>query len=348
MCEYNQKKLLNGFYFQWHITKTCNCRCEHCYQFDYSNNNELDFKQLVKTFLEIKKFIKYFYQNQLKKDKYIPTISLTGGEPFLRNDFLDLLKILSSNKDFFNFAILTNGTLITKEIATIIKKYGISFVQISIDGDEQTHDKIRGIGTFKKAIQGIKYLRDENINVSISFTANKLNFKSFPLVVKLGKDLGVNNVWTDRIIPINDNKQLINLSKEETKEYVNIINKERENNANENFTVSNYRPLQRIGTLYEKDLYSCHAGFNNFTILENGDIYPCRRMPVKLGNILSDSLIDIYINNDYMKKLRFEYEIPPEDCKNCKIFENCHGGSKCLSYAVYQNSNIKDPGCWLQ
>ena len=82
---------------------------------------------MIRIFLQYKEFLKYFYENQISGVKVRPQISITGGEPFLHNDFMDFLKILSTNKDFFFICILTNGTLITKEIAKMgsedIKKY---------------------------------------------------------------------------------------------------------------------------------------------------------------------------------------------------------------------------------
>lgn len=339
------EKELNSFYIQWHITKMCNCRCKHCYQNDYSSNNELNYEQLIRTFLKIKDFLKFFYNTYPQNEKYIPILSITGGEPFLRTDFLQFLKTLSSNKEFFYFILLSNGTLITKELAYKLKEYGIRQVQISIEGSEKIHNYIRGEGTFKKALNGIEHLLNAKIKVSLSFTANKFNYKEFSNVVNIGKKLGVNNIWTDRFIPIINNDFILSLSKEETKNYIEIINNEYKKEPN---LVSNFRALQKIGTNEEKKLYSCHAGFNNFAILENGDILPCRRMPVKLGNIIQDSLIDIYLNNSYIKKLREEYEKTPIGCENCKLVKVCNGGLKCLSFAAFNNSLVKDPGCWLK
>ena len=342
-------KDINGFYLQWHITKKCNCRCKHCYQCYEQFSDDMDLKHLIRIFLQYKEFLKYFYENQISGVKVRPQISITGGEPFLHNDFMDFLKILSTNKDFFFICILTNGTLITKEIAKKLKEYNITQIQVSIEGNEKIHDEIRGNGNFKKAIRGIEYLLDENIKTHISFTAHQINYKSFKDVVDLGKKLGVQCVWTDRVIPINGNKEIISLSPEETKEYINTINhlKKLYSNPKDSFSVSNTRALQKIGTEEEDYPYYCHAGLDMFTLMENGDLVACRRMPIIVGNVLKSSFKDIYVNSPIMKNLRDILYKPAQGCEECKLAEKCGGGLKCLSYAVYNNYNIADPGCWL-
>jgi len=91
--------------------------------------------------------------------------------------------------------------------------------------------------------------------------------------------------------------------------------------------------------------YGCTAGDTLLTVMENGDLVPCRRMPIILGNLLNEKMIFLYENSSILKKLR--NEIIPDDCKECEHSEMCHGGLKCLTYALYKNLNHKDIGCNL-
>ncbi len=342
-------KDINAFYLQWHITKKCNCRCLHCYQDEEQSSKDMELGQLIKIFLQYKDFLKYFYENHIQGMKVRPEISITGGEPFLYKDIMKFLEILSTNRDYFFIYILTNGTLITKDIATRLSDYGISRVQISIEGPENIHDIIRGKGNFKKAVKGIEHLLNANIRTHISFTAHKMNYKYFPDVVELARKLGVHCVWTDRVIPVNKDENIISLSPEETKEYVYMINSiwKASANTDDNTSIGNLRALQKFGTRMEDYPYYCHAGIDIFTLMENGDVLACRRMPIVVGNILKTSFRDIYNNNPIMKDLRANLYKAAKGCENCKLAYKCSGGLKCLSYAIYGDYNIADPGCWI-
>lgn len=72
--------------------------------------------------------------------------------------------------------ISTNGTLITKDIAAKLQKVGLSYVGVSLDGLEKTHDRFRGKkGAFAAAMDGIRNCREAGIKVGIRFTVNKHN-----------------------------------------------------------------------------------------------------------------------------------------------------------------------------
>ena len=91
--------------------------------------------------------------------------------------------------------------------------------------------------------------------------------------------------------------------------------------------------------------YGCTAGETLLTVMENGDLVPCRRMPIVIGNLLKDNMLDLYQNNAVLKELR-KKKIP-SDCKDCEHANMCHGGLKCLTYAIYKDLNHKDFGCNL-
>ena len=124
---------------------------------------------------------------------------------------------------------MTNVTLITDFIARRIKTYNPYYVQVSLEGGRYINDFIRGKGTYKKIAQGIKNLRKYNIFTSISFTATSFNYKEFPKVVKYARKYNVNNVWSDRYIPLNGtNDTKLSLNYEQTREYLKIMNRERD------------------------------------------------------------------------------------------------------------------------
>ncbi len=77
--------------------------------------------------------------------------------------------------------------------------------------------------------------------------------------------------------------------------------------------------------------------------MENGNLVPCRRMPIVVGNLLKEDMYKLYKNSPILKELR-QNKIPDE-CQLCENSHMCHGGLKCLTYAIYKDLNHKDLGC---
>jgi radical SAM protein with 4Fe4S-binding SPASM domain len=80
--------------------------------------------------------------------------------------------------------------------------------------------------------------------------------------------------------------------------------------------------------------------------MPDGTVYPCRRMPINLGNLKERPLSDIYFNHGVNKQLRDDNVSIPEDCDGCSFKKKCGGGLKCLSYALTGKFNVKDKDCW--
>ena len=329
--------MVKKFVLQWHLSENCNLKCLHCYQENHKPI-QLDFDKLVIIYKQFKEL--------LNKKKMKGHINITGGEPLCNSYLFKLLDLIKEDSDLISFSILTNGTLINEKIAKKIKSYNPLYVQVSLEGGKKTNDYIRGKGTYKKIAEGIVNLRKENIFTSISFTATSLNYKEFPKVVRYARRYDVNNVWSDRFIPLGDSDKSLALNYEQTREYLEIMNKERnklKKIKNNNTTISMYRALQFQMT--NDFAYGCTAGDTLLTVMENGDLVPCRRMPIIVGNLFDRSMYDLYTNSDVLKELR-EKKIPDE-CINCEHSEVCHGGLKCLTYAMYNDLNHKDYGCNL-
>lgn len=330
--------LVKRFVLQWHLSENCNLKCLHCYQENHKPI-QLKYEQLENIYNQYKKL--------LKKLKMKGHINITGGEPLCNPHLFKILELIKEDSENITFSILTNGTLINEEIAKKIKSYNPYYVQVSLEGGKKINDYIRGNGTYKKIAKGIVNLRKQDIFTSISFTANKLNYDEFPKVVKYARKYRVNNVWSDRYIPLGDseNKNLA-LSYEETRKYLNIINNERNKLMNKKYnitTISMYRALQFQMT--NDFAYGCTAGDTLLTVMENGDLVPCRRMPIVIGNLLQDDMYSLYKKSKVLNELRTKKI--PDECSKCEHSEMCRGGLKCLTYAIYKDLNHKDMGCNL-
>lgn len=330
---------------QWHITERCNWRCTHCYQEDYSEQ-ELRFRELSEVVEQFKALL-----DQLSREpppfRVTASIHVSGGEPFIRKDFLDLLEVFSANKEHFSFAILTNGSLIDAAMARRLRELGPAYVQVSLEGTKETNDQIRGPGAFDKTVSALEHLVRERIRSVISFTAHRGNYIEFPEVARLGRQLGVSRVWADRLIPWGSGSTLGEelFSPQETREFFKIMYSAH-NEAARNFCrteVYMHRALQFL--IGGGEPYRCAGGNTLVTVQPNGDLYPCRRMPIRVGNVMETPLADLYYNSELFQTLRDPDRISV-GCEECTFARKCRGGLKCLSYAVTGDPFNADPGCW--
>ncbi len=329
--------------FQWHITERCNLRCSHCYQETYSRM-DTSLQDAEKVLIQFKDLVKHINHEKL----YPAHINFSGGEPFLNNDFLDILKLVADDGSF-SIGILTNGTYIDKGTARILKKLSISFVQLSLDGIKSTHDHIRGKNNFDATLKAAKILVSEGVKTHISFTAHKDNYHEFQSVARTAAKIKAHKVWSDRFLPSGSGKSMQEkvLSADETEEYVKSMfdaRSEIEKNIFNKTIVGMDRALQFLCAANSP--YGCTAGRTLLAIDTNGDVFPCRRMPVVVGNLHETGLTEIYFKNPFLQQLRSNDSVP-EECRNCLYSSKCRGGLKCLSYACFSNPNEKDPGCWL-
>ena len=332
--------------FQWHITDRCNLNCSHCYQ-QQPLAADPSWDELMEMLAQIKGFITACREAS-PGGRFRAHITVTGGEPFIRTEFMDMLKILAGERWNFSFAILTNGTMLDRKKVNELKGLRPSFVQVSIDGAPETHDRIRGSGSYERAVQGARLLARGGIPLYLSFTANAGNYREFTSVASLGRKLGAARVWSDRMVPCGaaSTSGERAMTADETCQYVKLMGKELQRRRwFRRSPVLLHRSLQFAAT--GERPYRCTAGDSLLTILPNGDICPCRRMPVVAGNILNNRLLDIYHGSPLLLGLRDRERIS-SGCEHCFYARTCGGGARCISWAVHGDPFMADPGCWMR
>jgi radical SAM protein with 4Fe4S-binding SPASM domain len=326
---------------QWHVTEACNRRCRHCYQKSWALNS-IPYQILSERLENITRFIRW---GAHRSQDFKAHINITGGEPFLFPELFPLLKDIKKT-GLFSFGILSNGQLPSPGNLQYLKSLHPSFIQLSLDGNQVVHDAIRGEGAFSEVIHAISVYTKLRIPIILAFTANAMNFHSFPDVIEIARKMKVKMVWCDRYLPIKTKDDLC-LTESQSMAFFNslggshLISFRRRHRATE---VALHRALQFL--IAGGKPYHCSAGRNLLAISPDGDVYPCRRMPIVLGNIDDASLIDIYCENPVVQRLRSDESLDPT-CKKCFYAKSCSGGLKCLSYAAYNDFHRRDPHCWF-
>ncbi len=156
------------------ITTHCNLRCSYCSHF--SSDGDVD-KDLP--FAEWQTFFEECASIGIMK------MCLCGGEPLYRKDIREIIESIVKNK--MRFSVLSNGTMIDDGLAEFLKNTRrCNSVQVSIDGpDADSHDKFRGKGSFKKALNGLNNLLCHNVPATSRVTLNKYNYSCLPETAKL-------------------------------------------------------------------------------------------------------------------------------------------------------------------
>lgn len=323
----------------WEIIGKCNYQCIHCRMDD--ENNQKDMLSLEK----IKGIIDQLCQIQ------ITNIIYTGGEPFLRNDFLEILEY--TNRKGIGFSINTNGSLISEEIVNKLVSYEqLRLVQISLDGkDKETHDFIRNKpGAYDKAIAAIKLLKNRGVRVGVDTTVMKINHHQIRDIFMMLKDIGVDVFGARRFMPIghgNLNTESLILTPEEYKEHCatwcNLVK--------EYGTVMQMFIEEPLMAIFQNDLPEdwqlggCIAGSVSASIMADGTVQPCVITPIKLGNLNDDTFQEIWKKSKNIREMFYNKKLLIGKCQDCKLKEIC-GGCRGVAKAMKGNYIESDPFCF--
>jgi radical SAM protein with 4Fe4S-binding SPASM domain len=267
------------------------------------------------------------------------------------------------------FSIATNATLLTPEKAKLLKKYNCLFVQISLDGSNpKTHNSFRGANAFQKTVQGIKNAVAEGLDVGISTTVTKFNIKEVPQILDLAEKLGVYIFMHYNFIPTGRGKDIIKMDIEPEKREALLKMLGKESEKRKVKILSTAPQFSRIclqthcgSPTTHFDTFStdvaegekvrfladfiggCGAGRLYCALEPNGDIEPCVFIPIKIGNIKTDNILDIWHNHPDLIAMRNRKKFKG-NCGSCE-FRNVCGGCRARAYGYYGDVSACDPGC---
>lgn len=327
------------FYFQWHLTERCNRACRHCYQ-DGTVKPELSLNDLLSVVDRM--------EEAVGKWDRVGTLSLTGGEPLLRRDDLHaLMDRIDRSAVLAYYDILTNGSLITKEEAKSLAQHPkLRRVQVSLEGaTAQTNDAVRGPGSFTSTLEAIRNLRQQDIAVSVMTTLTRMNIGEIPDLIALAGNEGVATLAFERLIPEGTGATMGSqmLSPQELRDVYDDIYKRATDSPPVRILL--YRPLFALIAPEDPTVGAmCSAGNNALTIMPDGTVYPCRRLPIPIGNILTDGLFSIWYDSDVLWKIRNPENLGGK-CHDCALLTQCRG-CRAMAYFTTGDFMAEDPQCW--
>ena len=289
-------------------TTACNAKCSYCYEkgvSSYNMNNEVADK------------VANFILNRSKSKKIIE-IEWFGGEPLLNTNAISYIteKILKqkSSDTIYEASIITNGYLLNVElIDTLISKWKIKRIQITLDGFGEVYESIKqlGEGSFIKIINNLKELSKYDIEIDVRLNYDENNIQYMEELISYLSSLTFKDKLYIYPAKINDNLR-------------------KNNFALENETIKMYNMLYSYKLISAQNLLPktmknpCAASKKDyFTINANGELFKCDRKLLagnSVGTVFSECCFDT------KKTPEWETISPEKKCIQCKIFPLCWGG----------------------
>jgi 12,18-didecarboxysiroheme deacetylase len=346
----------------WNMGRRCNLKCVHCYaqSRDIEYHNELTTKQGKELIDDLAQF-------------GAPVILFSGGEPIMRKDLPELAQYARSKG--MRAVISTNGTLIDKKMAKILKDIGLSYVGVSLDGMKQTNDKFRGMkGAFDLALEGMRNCLAEGVKVGLRFTINKKNVKDIPAIFDLLEKEKIPRVCFYHLVYAGRGSKLVEqeLSHEESRKTLDIIMDRTKALHDKGFpievlTVDNHcdGPYVYFRLLKENperasdvlELLQMNQGNSSGIgigcVSWDGSVHADQFWRhYSFGNVKDRKFSEIWMDttNELMKGLKNRKPLikaNADRCARCKWFDICNGNFRVRAEAIYGNVWADDPACYL-
>lgn len=343
----------------WNMTRACNLKCIHCYAHAVSRSRETELTtEQAKTMIDdLAQF-------------GVPVLLFSGGEPLVRPDLVELARYAVAKG--MRAVISTNGTLITREKAKELKRVGLSYVGVSLDGMEAINDQFRGKkGAFRAAMEGIRNCQDAGLKVGLRFTINRMNMGEVSRIFDLLEASNIPRVCFYHLVYAGRGSDLIDqdLDHAETRSVVDLIMDRTKDlhdrgMAKEVLTVDNhadgpylYLRMVRQGNPRAKEVLALlkmnegnNSGRGIGCISWDGSVHADQFWRhCSLGNILEKPFSQIWtdLSNPLMAKLKDKKRYVKGRCASCRWLDICGGNFRVRAEAATGDLWAPDPACYL-
>ncbi len=329
----------------WNVTNRCNLFCQHCYlpademgdNFESSPSQELSTEEAFQLI------------EQIARVNTEVMLILSGGEPLLRKDILELAQCASVKG--MMVVLGSNGLLIDDRVALLLKERGVSGVSIALDSlDPRIHDRIRSReGAWELAVRAVRICQNHGLAVQINTTITQNNDHEIFKLAQYSQQLGAKVFSPFFLVGTGRGEKIVDLSPEQQEQILSgIVEAEGE------YKGMMIRP--RCAPTFRRILYQTHptspllgmptgrclAGSHYCRITSAGNVTPCPYLPLSLGNIRKRNFKDLWEESDVLLSLR-----RPSlngKCKLCEFRLIC-GGCRARAFAFHKDYMAEDPGC---
>jgi len=263
--------------------------------------------------------------------------NLTGGELLSHPDWREFLRRLREALPASRIALLLSGELLTDPVADELGSEPLRYVQFSLDGGRKAHEQIRGPGSFETVLSAIRRMSLRDVDVVVSHTAFPGRTGALADAAKAARAAGARSIWTDRVVP---GPGQPGWDEANTQGFLDELAECSKKLSRGRFRVRTSRALQFLSCGGEP--YSCTAGEGLLSVLADGTLVPCRRLPVAMGMLPDDDPLELWHDHVFTARLRTR---APEGCTHCLFRNSCRGGAPCLTFAQTGEPFLADPAC---
>lgn len=341
----------------WNITRLCNLKCTHCYlpagfvdthEFEEGHSHpvrdsELSQSQCFRVIDEIAEINPHIL------------LILTGGEPLLRPDILEISKYASDTG--FLVVMGTNGVLLNDAVVEKLQRHGVTGAGISLDSIQPTnHDRFRGMeGAWKATMNGVEALKRAELDFLVQTSVTQWNYDEIPKIVAFAHQLGAKVLNLYFLVRTGRGKTVMDITPAQYEQMLETIFELQASYAGKMLIAAKCAPhYKRV--VYEQQSDSaflqgypsgtCPCGIYYCRITPEGDLTPCPYLPVSVGNLKEESFVKLWNDSETFHNLR-NREMLEGKCGACEFRDIC-GGCRARAYATTGNYLAEDASCEYQ
>ncbi|MDQ3418612.1 MAG: radical SAM protein [Acidobacteriota bacterium] len=343
----------------WNLTYRCNLACEHCYldagptplvgTENFADRSELGTEECFKVIEELAAFA-----------PECVTI-LTGGEPLLRRDILEIVRRAADRGLWV--VVGTNGVRITENLARRLADAGARGLSLSLDAlDPDRHDRFRGVrGAWRNTVEGAGILNRTGLPFIVQTTAGSHNLSELEAIADFAHDRLAAKVWNLYfLVPTGRGQFVSDITPAQYDEVLASLYRIQGNyqgrmlvNAKcaphyiktvlENALETGSKPAGAPIRTYSGGAGGCPAGTHYMGIRPNGDVTPCPYLPVFAGSLRSARLSDLWTSSPLFTGIRQRTSLGGR-CGECEMNPQC-GGCRARAYGMTGDVMAEDPLC---
>jgi radical SAM protein with 4Fe4S-binding SPASM domain len=339
------------YVISWNLTYRCNLACEHCYldaggsplvrTDNFADRSELGTEECFRVIDEIAAFAPECL-----------TI-LTGGEPLLRRDILEIVRRASARGLWV--VVGTNGVRITENVAQRLAEAGARGLSLSLDAlDAERHDRFRRVrGAWENTVEGAQILNRTGLPFIVQTTAGSHNLGELDAIAGFAHDRLAAKVWNLYfLVPTGRGQFVSDITPAQYDEVLASLYRIQRKYDRRMLVNAKCAPhyvktvLENGGAglrTYSGGAGGCPAGTHYMGIRPNGDVTPCPYLPVFAGSLRNATLRDLWASSELFNDVRRRASLGGR-CGACELNAQC-GGCRARAFGMTGDLMAEDPLC---
>ena len=330
----------------WEMTHACDLKCAHCRAYARPERHPLELSTA-----------EAFHLIDQIAEMRVPLFVLTGGDPLKRPDLMPIVQY-AYRRGVRTSLTPSTTPLLVRDTIFKLKESGLMRLALSLDGStNELHDTFRGVaGSYKRTLGAVGWCHEAGLPVQVNTTVSRRNLDDLDKLIQLLSSLRV-VLWSVFFLVPTGRAQLSDLLSAEEHEQafaklyaaskrVKFHIKTTEGQHYRRYVLQ--QKARGPNARSQADLISSSPkGVNDgkgFVFISHiGEVYPSGFLPLSAGNVLFQSLANIYQESPLFRRLRDSSQLKGK-CGRCDFKDVC-GGSRARAYAVSQDPLAQEPCC---